>query len=67
MLIIADSTANPQHVAADLLAQAEHDPMAAAVLITTEDALAQAVVIEVEKAASAASPPGADGKGDRSL
>ncbi|PZO14497.1 MAG: histidinol dehydrogenase [Leptolyngbya foveolarum] len=49
VLVIADGTANPQHVAADLLAQAEHDPMAAAVLITTEDALAQAVAIEVEK------------------
>ncbi len=49
VLVIADGTANPQHVAADLLAQAEHDPMAAAVLITTEDALAKAVAIEVEK------------------
>ena len=49
VLVIADGTANPRHVAADLLAQAEHDPMAAAVLITTEDALAKAVAIEVEK------------------
>ena len=49
VLVIADGTANPQHVAADLLAQAEHDPMAAAVLITTEDALAKAVAVEVEQ------------------
>lgn len=47
VLVIADGTANPRHVAADLLAQAEHDPMAAAVLITTENALAKAVAAEV--------------------
>ena len=47
VLIIADSAANPQHVAADLLAQAEHDPMAAAILITTDSALARQVVAEV--------------------
>ena len=49
VLVIADSSANPVHVAADLLAQAEHDPMAAAVLITTDSALAQAVADEVER------------------
>ncbi len=49
VLVIADSTANPVHVATDLLAQAEHDPMAAAVLITTDSALAEAVVQEVDK------------------
>ncbi len=49
VLVIADSSANPVHVAADLLAQAEHDPMAAAVLITTDSDLAQAVADEVEK------------------
>ncbi len=49
VLVIADSTANPAHVAVDLLAQAEHDPMAAAVLITTDSALAQAVADEVER------------------
>ncbi|MEM9216796.1 MAG: histidinol dehydrogenase [Cyanobacteria bacterium P01_F01_bin.150] len=47
VLIIADSAANPKHVAADLLAQAEHDPMAAAILITTDSALARQVVTEV--------------------
>lgn len=47
VLIIADSTANPIHVAADLLAQAEHDPIAAAILITTDASLAEQVVLEV--------------------
>ncbi|MEB3282213.1 MAG: histidinol dehydrogenase [Lyngbya sp.] len=49
VLIIADSTANPVHVAVDLLAQAEHDPMAAAILLTTDSALARRVVAEVER------------------
>ncbi|MEA5501312.1 histidinol dehydrogenase [Limnoraphis robusta Tam1] len=49
VLIIADSKANPIHVAADLLAQAEHDPMAAAILLTTDSALARRVVAEVER------------------
>ncbi len=43
VLIIADRHANPVHIAADLLAQAEHDPMAAAILITTDSTLAIAV------------------------
>ncbi len=42
-LIIADEHANPAWVAADLLAQAEHDPLAAAVLLTPSEALADAV------------------------
>ncbi|MDX2213635.1 MAG: histidinol dehydrogenase [Oculatellaceae cyanobacterium bins.114] len=49
VLVIADSSANPVHIAADLLAQAEHDPMAAAILLTTDAALAQQVVVEVER------------------
>ena len=49
VLIIADHSANPVHVAADLLAQAEHDPMAAAILISTDKGVAQSVVEEVEK------------------
>src|SRR4028119_2486130 len=49
VLIIADDTAHPAHVAADLLAQAEHDPMAAAILVTTEAVLAKKVVAEVER------------------
>jgi histidinol dehydrogenase len=43
VLVIADHSANPEHVAADLLAQAEHDPLAAAILLTTSEALAKAV------------------------
>ncbi|MGD1927411.1 MAG: histidinol dehydrogenase [Leptolyngbyaceae cyanobacterium] len=47
VLIIADHTADPVYVATDLLAQAEHDPMAAAILITPDAALAASVVAEV--------------------
>ncbi|MEN9216977.1 MAG: histidinol dehydrogenase [Gloeomargarita sp. HHBFW_bins_162] len=47
VLIIADETAQARHIAADLLAQAEHDPLAAAILLTTDGTLAQAVVQEV--------------------
>lgn len=47
VLIIADRTANPVHIAADLLAQAEHDSLAAAILITTDSRLAHRVVDEV--------------------
>jgi histidinol dehydrogenase len=49
VLIIADSHANPVHVAADLLAQAEHDPMAAAILLTTDADVAIQVVAEVKQ------------------
>ncbi|GAC1500547.1 MAG: histidinol dehydrogenase [Chamaesiphon sp.] len=49
VLVIADGTANPIHVAADLLAQAEHDPMAAAILVTTESVLALKVQAEVDR------------------
>jgi histidinol dehydrogenase len=48
VLVIADHTANPDWIAADLLAQAEHDANAQSILITTDDALAQAVVQAVE-------------------
>ena len=48
VLIIADRYANPIHVAADMLAQAEHDPMAASILITTDLQLATAVQAAVE-------------------
>ncbi|QSJ19572.1 histidinol dehydrogenase [Nostoc sp. UHCC 0702] len=49
VLIIADESANPVHVATDLLAQAEHDPMAAAILLTTDTALAKNVQVAVER------------------
>lgn len=41
--VLADDTADPVHVAADLLSQAEHDPLAASVLVTDSEALADAV------------------------
>lgn len=49
VLIIADEQANPVHIATDLLAQAEHDPMASAVLITTDSQIATQVQISVEQ------------------
>ncbi len=49
VLIIADEQANPIHVAADLLAQAEHDPLAASILLTTDSKLAEKVQQEVSK------------------
>ena len=48
-LLIADDSANPVLCAADLLAQAEHDPMASAILLTTSVDLAQQVVAEVQR------------------
>jgi histidinol dehydrogenase len=52
--ILADLTADPGHVAADLISQAEHDPMAAAVLVTDSPALAEAVGLELERRVEAA-------------
>lgn len=49
ILIIADETANPRYVAADLLSQAEHDELASAILITTSEELAQNVSKEVDE------------------
>ncbi|MDR2513589.1 MAG: histidinol dehydrogenase [Christensenellaceae bacterium] len=49
VLVIADGTANPRFVAADLLSQAEHDPRAAAILVTVSPALAFAVRAELER------------------
>ena len=48
ILVIADESADPSFVAADLLSQAEHDPMAAAILLTTSEQLALNVQSEVE-------------------
>ncbi len=48
VLIIADQTAHPAFIAADMLAQAEHDPLALAMLITTSNELAQNVAAELE-------------------
>lgn len=49
ILIIADDTANPRYVAADLLSQAEHDEMASAILVTTSRRLAEKVSKEAEQ------------------
>lgn len=48
ILIVADGTANPAHLAADLLSQAEHDKNASAVLVTDSQALADAVSAQLE-------------------
>lgn len=47
--VIADSSANPVYVAADLLSQAEHDVRARAILVTDSEELADAVEVEIEK------------------
>lgn len=49
ILVIADETANPKFVAADLLSQAEHDELASAILITTSQSFAEKVSVEVDK------------------
>lgn len=48
ILVLADETANPRYVAADLLSQAEHDEMASAVLVTTSREVAEKVQEEIE-------------------
>lgn len=55
VLIVADETANPIYLAADLLSQAEHDALASAVLLTTSPEIAQAVCKEVERQMAALS------------
>jgi histidinol dehydrogenase len=51
--VLADDTADPVHVAADLISQAEHDPLAASVLVTGSERLADAVDSELEAQVSA--------------
>ncbi len=48
ILVLADESANPRFVAADLLSQAEHDEMASAILVTTSERLAQEVSDEID-------------------
>lgn len=48
ILVLADDSANPRYVAADLLSQAEHDEMASAILVTTSETLAKQVQEEIE-------------------
>lgn len=49
ILVLADETANPRFIAADLLSQAEHDELASAILVTTSEKIADQVSIEVDK------------------
>lgn len=49
ILILADETANPRYLAADLMSQAEHDPLASAILLTTSADLARATAAELER------------------
>lgn len=49
VMVLADETANPRYVAADMLSQAEHDEMASAILVTTSADLAEKVSVQVDK------------------
>lgn len=49
ILVIADESANPRYVAADLLSQAEHDELASAILVTTDKEVADQVLAEIDK------------------
>ena len=49
ILVIADETANPKYIAADLLSQAEHDELASSILVTTSKELAEQVSVEVDQ------------------
>ena len=49
ILIVADDKANPVYAAADMLSQAEHDPLACSIVITTSESLAEKISAEVEK------------------
>ena len=62
ILVLADETANPVYVAADLLSQAEHDELAGAILITTSQELADQVAEEMERQ-TAGSPAQRDHRG----
>ena len=49
ILVLADGTANPKYIAADLMSQAEHDKLASAILVTTSQKLADEVIIEIDR------------------
>lgn len=55
ILVIADDSANPKYIAADLMSQAEHDKLASAVLITTSEKLADSVIKEIDRQSAALS------------
>jgi histidinol dehydrogenase len=48
-VVVADGSSNPAWIAADMLAQAEHDPLAQSILICTDQAIADAVVVELDR------------------
>jgi histidinol dehydrogenase len=49
IMVVADETANPKFVAADLLSQAEHDVLSASILVTTSKSLAESVIQEISR------------------
>ncbi len=49
ILVVADDTANPKYIAADLMSQAEHDKLASAILVTTSEQLADNVIKEIDR------------------
>ncbi|HNX64361.1 MAG TPA: histidinol dehydrogenase [Oscillospiraceae bacterium] len=49
ILVIADETADPKYIAADLMSQAEHDVIASAILVTTSEKIADETILEIEK------------------
>ena len=49
ILVMADDTANPKYVAADLMSQAEHDVLASAILVTTSERIANETLAEIER------------------
>lgn len=49
ILVVADDTANPKYIAADLMSQAEHDKLASAILVTASEKLADGVIEEIDK------------------
>mgnify|MGYP000666772010 CR=1 FL=1 len=49
VMVLADDTANPRYVAADLLSQAEHDEMASAILVTTSESIADRTIEEINR------------------
>ncbi len=55
ILVVADDTANPKYVAADLMSQAEHDKLASAILVTTSERVADEVIKEIDRQSAALS------------
>ena len=58
ILVIADGSANPRYLAADLMSQAEHDKMASAILLTTSEQVARETAAELERQMQTLSPQG---------